>query len=80
MISCDSHMTTSRLYIDSDRVSEEVKEHLCIGREGGVVICEYGDVWDDVKTLISKTEGKIWVSISPLLYIPHSLSACSLPG
>ena len=59
--------------MDSSRVSEEVKEHLCIGREGGVVVSEYSDVWDDVRTLISKTEGKIWVSASSLLYISHSL-------
>lgn len=67
MRSCDCHVTVSRLYVDPSRVSEEVKEHLCVGEEGGVVICEYGAVWDDVGTLISKTEGKIWVSIAPFL-------------
>lgn len=75
-------MTVSRLYIDSSRVSEEVKEHLCIEREGGVVISEYGDVWEDVRILISKTEGKIWVSVSlcstsPTLHVPLQVSSTS---
>ena len=53
----------SRLYLDSDRVTEELKEHLCVGGEGGVVMGEYGDIWDDVRSLIDQTEGKIWVSL-----------------
>ena len=56
-----SHM--SRLYLDSGRVTEELKEHLCIGGEGGVVMGEYGDIWDDVRSLVDQTEGKIWVSL-----------------
>ena len=39
-----------------------MKEHLCVGREEGVVLGDYGDIWEDVRTLIGKTEGKIWVS------------------
>ena len=51
--------------MDSGRVTEDVKAHLCVGcgEEGGVVIREYGDVWDDVRSLVTQTEGKIWVSV-----------------
>ena len=43
-------------------MSKEVKEHLCGGVEGGVVMRNYGDIWEDVRALVSDTEGKIWVS------------------
>ena len=41
-----------------------MKEHLCVGGDVGVVICEYGAVWDDVKKLVNETQGKIWVRFS----------------
>lgn len=52
-----------RLYIDSSRHNEEVKTHLCVGEEGGVVLCDYGDIWEDVTSLVKGMEGKIWVSM-----------------
>ena len=55
-------MILCRLYIDASRVTGEIKEHLSVGGEGGVAICDYSAIWDDVKTLITDTEGKIWVS------------------
>ena len=61
------HMTSSfihyRLYIGEDRLTDEIKEHLCVGSEGGVSVREYSAIWDDVKSLTDTTsEGKIWVS------------------
>ena len=50
-----------RLYIDSSHHNEEVKSHLCVGSEGGVVLRDYGDMWEDVTSLVKGTEGKIWV-------------------
>ena len=58
--------------MDSGRVTEELKEHLCVGGEGGVVMGEYGDIWDDVRSLIDQTEGKIWVSLPDGIYDAHT--------
>ena len=52
-------------------MTEELKEHLCVGGEGGVVMGEYGDIWDDVRSLIDQTEGKIWVSLPDGIYTMH---------
>ena len=49
--------------MDFGRVTDEMREHLCVGGEGGVVMCDYDAIWDDVKALVSETEGKIWVHL-----------------
>jgi hypothetical protein len=52
---------TVRLYIDADRLTDEIKEHLCVGSEGGVTTRDYCAIWDDVKSL-TDSEGKIWIN------------------
>ena len=53
-------LTPYRLYFDADLLTDEIKEHLCVGSEGGVATRDYSAIWDDVKSL-TDSEGKIWV-------------------
>ncbi|CAI8054675.1 Xaa-Pro aminopeptidase 1 [Geodia barretti] len=52
---------TVRLYFDADLLTDEIKEHLCVGSEGGVATRDYSAIWDDVKSL-TDSEGKIWIN------------------
>ena len=45
-------------------MTDELRGHLCVSEGGeGVILCEYSAIWDDVKALVTETEGKIWVCI-----------------
>jgi Xaa-Pro aminopeptidase len=54
-------MDTVRLYFDADLLTDEIKEHLCVGSEGGVTTRDYSAIWGDVKSL-TDSEGKIWIN------------------
>jgi Xaa-Pro aminopeptidase len=59
-------MDTVRLFINQEKLSDDVRRHLLGGEDGQVVsVYGYEDIMDHVKQLVvEETEGKIWISKS----------------
>ena len=57
-----THTHTHRLYTNDKRLNSEARDHLSVGKKGGVNLFPYEDAHTHLSQLVQGVEGRVWMS------------------